>query len=313
VLLRTERQCFALSVDDAPVALQRPLSPEPKVTNQEKVLFPRDGLTKADLVAYYRDVAPVFLEHMRARPIVAQRWPDGIDEFTWYQHRVPPRAPDYLRVALIDGNRRLLIENVEALCWMVNQAALTFHGWATRVGSLEHPDFVVIDLDPGSSTTWPQVIEVALALRALLELLEAPSVVKTSGQKGLHLLVPLAPGQTLQAAHAFAAGVCAMVAQLKPDVVSLVAEKGPRRGRLFLDALQNFKGKSLVLPYAVRALDGAPVSMPVRWEEVTEALSPRAFTIADVRQRLEQFGDLASPVLRGKFVLGPALDRLRGR
>jgi DNA ligase D-like protein (predicted polymerase) len=313
VVARAAAKALVVPSGAGTLELGRSLAPAPVITHPEKVLFPRDGLTKRALVAYYRDVAPALLPHMRQRPIVAQRWPDGIDEFTWYQHRVPPRAPDYLKVALIDGNRRLLIEDADALGWMVNQAALTFHGWATRVGALDSPDYAIIDLDPGPATSWAQVIEVALAIRALLELLEAPSVVKTSGQHGLHVLVPLAPGQTLEQAHDFASGLCTMVAQLKPELASLEADKVRRRGRLFLDVLQNFRGKSLVLPYSLRAVDGAPVSTPLTWAEVADSTSARAFTLRDVRRRLDGQGDLAAPLLEGRFLLGPALDRLRGR
>lgn len=305
------REGLVLAAGDEPVPLTRTLSAPPKVTNATKVLFPRDGLRKEDLAAYYRDIAPALLEHMRQRPIVGQRWPDGIDEFTWYQHRVPPRAPDYLKSVRIEGDRRLLIESADALGWMVNQAALTFHGWASRVGSLDSPDWVIIDLDPGTATTWAQLIEVANAVRALLELLEVPSVVKTSGQKGLHVLVPLAPGHSPAQAHEFAERVCRLVAQVKPELVSLVAETAPRRGRLYLDCVQNYAGKSLVLPYSVRAVDGAPVSAPLRWDEVTTALDPKAFSLRTMRARLDAKGDLFVDALRGSFKLDAVLARLR--
>jgi len=304
------REGLAISAGTAPLPLTRTLSAPPKVTNAKKVLFPRDGLTKDDLAAYYRDVAPVLLPHMHQRPIVGQRWPDGIDDFTWYQHRVPPRAPDYVKSVRIDNDRRLLVENADALGWMVNQAVLTFHGWASRVGSLAAPDWAIIDLDPGTSTTWPQLIEVAHAVRALLELLEVPNVVKTSGQKGLHVLVPLGPGHTAAQAHQFSEGVCRLVAQVKPELVSLVAETGPRRGRLYLDCVQNYAGKSLVLPYSVRAVDGAPVSAPVTWEEVTPALDPKSFTLETMRARLDAKGDLFAGVLGGSFQLAPVMARL---
>jgi bifunctional non-homologous end joining protein LigD len=313
VLVRHDDTLFAVSATTTPLPVQRSLSAAPKVTNPTKVLYPAEGHTKATVSAYYHHVAPHLLPHLRERPIVAQRWPDGIADFTWYQHRVPPRAPDYVKVALIEGDRRLLIDNQEALLWMVNQAALTFHGWASRRSSLLHPDWAVIDLDPGSATTWPQVIEVALAVRALLELLEAPSVVKTSGQKGLHILVPLAPAQSLADAQAFALGVCSMVAQLKPALVSLEAESGPRRGRLYLDSLQNFRGKSLVLPYSLRAVPSASASTPLHWHEVTPTLDPRAFTLRTLPARLDLLGDLFAPALTGSFRLGPALQRLRGQ
>jgi bifunctional non-homologous end joining protein LigD len=311
VLARSADRALVLSVDDEPVNLTPSLSAAPKVTNRDKVLFPRDGFTKSDLVGWYRDVAPVLLRHMARRPIVAQRWPDGIDEFTWFQHRAPPRAPDYLRSAKIEGDRRILIESEDALLWMVNQAALTFHGWASRVGTLGNPDWAIIDLDPGTNTTWPQTIEVAVAVRALLELLQVPSVVKTSGQKGIHVLVPVAPGHTPEQTFEFSQRVCAMVAQLKPELISLEAETGPRRGRLYLDCVQNYQGKTLVLPYSVRAADGAPLSMPVAWSEVTPSLDPRAFTIRTGRARLDAVGDLFSPVLAGTLQLAPVIQKLR--
>lgn len=307
------REGVVISSTDEPVPVTRTLSAPPKVTNSAKVLFPRDGFTKEDLAAYYRDLAPALLPHMKGRPIVGQRWPDGIDEFTWYQHRVPPRAPDYLKSVRIEGDRRLVIENADALGWMVNQAALTFHGWSSRVGTLEAPDWSIIDLDPGTSTNWAQLIEVALAVRALLELLEVPSVVKTSGQKGLHVLVPLAPGHTTAQAHEFAERVCRLVAQVKPELVSLVAETGPRKGRLYLDCVQNYSGKSLVLPYSVRAVDGAPVSAPLTWSEVTPALDPKAFSLRTMRARLDAKGDLFEAVLRGTFRLESVLTRLRSQ
>ncbi len=310
---RTEAHALAISAGPAPLPLRRSLSTPPKLTSPDKVMFPRDGVCKRDVIEWYREIAPVLLPHLRGRPVVAQRWPDGIDDFTWYQHRPPPRAPDYLDAATIDDDRRLLIGNVDALLWMVNQAALTFHTWSTRVGSLLEPDWAVIDLDPGRSTSWPQVIEIATAVRRLLELLEVESVVKTSGQKGLHILVPLAAQQRLDDAHRFAEGVCAMVAKLVPELVSLSHDEKERRGRLFLDHLQNFRGKTLVAPYSLRAVDGAPVSTPLSRDEVTPALDPKTFSRKVVLQRLTERGDLFERALQGRVVLSGPLARLAGR
>jgi DNA ligase D-like protein (predicted polymerase) len=310
---RTRGPPLSISAGASPLPLRRSLSTPPKVTSPDKLMFPRDGVCKRDVIEWYREIAPVFLPHLRGRPVVAQRWPDGIDDFTWHQHRPPPRAPDYLDAATIDGDRRLLIGNADALMWMVNQAALTFHTWSTRVGSLLEPDWAVIDLDPGRSTSWDQVIEIATAVRRLLELLEVDSVVKTSGQKGLHILVPLAPQQSLDDAHRFAKGVCAVVAKLVPDLVSLSHDEKERRGRLFLDHLQNFRGKTLVAPYSLRAIDGAPVSTPLEWDEVTRALDPKSFTRSVVLQRVADRGDLFEKALQGRVVLAAPLARLAGR
>lgn len=302
---------WCLSTDaQKPVRWDRSLSPPASVTNRDKVLYPRDGLTKADVVAYYAHVAPVLLPYLRDRGVVAQRWPDGIDAFTWYQHRPPPRAPDYVRGFSFDGDRRLLLEDREALLWMVNQAALTFHGWTSRTRSVHEPDWAILDLDPGEATRWEQTIEVALAVRRLLELLELPSVPKTSGKKGLHVLVPLAPGHDMASAQSLARHVASLVARLAPDVVCLSAEPEERRGRLYLDHQQGYPGKTLVLPYALRDVDGAPVSTPLAWDEVTPRLDPGAFTLRTLARRLDRVGDLARPLLGPGVSIAAALARL---
>lgn len=300
----------AVSASEGPIALDRPVSPPPAVTNAKKVLYPRDGLTKTDIARYYDDVAPTLLAHLAGRVVVAQRWPDGIDEFTWYQHRIPPRAPDYLKGAWIDGDRRIRVDSRDALLWLVNQAALTFHTWASRVASLEQPDWVMLDLDPGESTRWEHTIAVALTVRKVLETLELPSVVKTSGQKGIHVLVPIGPGHRVDQAHDAARGIAALVARLHPDLATLESDKEKRKGRLFLDHLQSYVGRSLVAPYSLRAADGAPVSTPLDWSEVSAALDPRATNLRTLRARLDARGDLAAPLLSGTTRLEPALSAL---
>ena len=307
---RCEETAVAIATNDREVTWDRSLSPAPTVTNADKVLYPRDDLTKTNIAAYYRDVAEVMLPHFAKRPIVGQRWPDGIDDFTWFQHRVPPRAPDYLKPVMIEGNRRIVVSSKEAMLWLVNQAVITFHSWASRVGSLNEPDWALLDLDPGEDTTWEQTIAVALAVRRLLELLELPSVVKTSGQRGMHVLIPIASGHSPQQAHDFAEGLSAMIQRLMPDVVSLDPRPDVRAGRLYLDHLQSFVGKALVMSYSLRATDGAPVSTPIAWEEVTPELDPRSFTIKTLRDRLDKHGDLAAPLLSGSARLSDALSRL---
>lgn len=293
-----------------PVCWQRSLSPPPPLSNADKVLYPRDGICKRDIVGFYRDIAPLLIPHLADRPVVCQRWPDGIDDFDWYQHRVPPRSPDYIRAAWVDGVRRIVIENADALLWMVNQAALTYHVFASRLSSLTEPDYAMIDLDPGDRTTWwEETIEVALAVRRLLELLQLPSVVKTSGQRGIHILVPLAPGHTFEQAEAFGRGVAEMLVRLLPDKVTLENEKEKRLGRLLVD-IKQFVAKTLVAPYSLRAADGAPVSTPIGWDEVGKQLVPRTHCLRTLRARLDARGDLAAPLLGRGAALAPALAQL---
>jgi bifunctional non-homologous end joining protein LigD len=291
----------------------RSLSAPPPLSNADKVLYPRDGIAKKEIVAYYKDIAPTLVPYLIDRPVVIQRWPDGIDEFDWYQHRVPPRAPDYIRPAWVDGVRRCVLENSDALCWMANQAGLVFHGFASRLASLERPDFVIVDLDPGDrSTWWADLVEVAVAVRRTLELLELPSVVKTSGQRGLHILIPLALETDFPTADAFGQSIASLIARLMPDKVTLEMEKEKRRGRLLFDHKQ-FKAKTLVIPYSLRGADGAPVSTPLAWDEVTPTLDPRAFTLRTLRARLDAKGDLAAPLLAGTARLERALAQLRAQ
>jgi DNA ligase D-like protein (predicted polymerase) len=303
----------AYSTGDTPVDWRRSLSPPPPLSNADKVLYPRDSICKRDLVAFYRDVAPVIMPHLIDRPVVIQRWPDGIDDFDWYQHRMPPRAPDYLRAAWVDGVRRIVIENADALLWMVNQAGLTYHAFASRLASLAEPDYAMIDLDPGERPTWwEETIEVALAVRQILELLELPSVVKTSGKRGLHILVPLASGHSFTQAEQLARGIADLLCRLLPDKVTVETEKDKRGGRLLIDHKQ-FVAKTLVAAYSLRAADAAPVSTPLGWHEVTRALDPRAFTLRTLRARLDRVGDLAAPLLVGATRLDRALAQLRAQ
>ncbi|MEJ7603214.1 MAG: hypothetical protein WKG01_35330 [Kofleriaceae bacterium] len=290
---------------------KRSLSPPPPLSNADKVLYPRDGICKRDIVGYYRDVAPLIIPHLIDRPVVTQRWVDGIDEFDWYQHRVPPRAPDYLRAAWVDGVRRILIENLDALLWMVNQAGIVFHGFGSRLASLAEPDYAMIDLDPGDRTTWwEETIEVALAVRRVLELLELPSLVKTSGQRGLHILIPVAPGHTFEQCETLGRGIAHLLLGLMPDKVTIENEKDKRKGRLLVDH-KWFQAKTLVTAYSLRAADGAPVSTPIRWDEVTPKLAPRAFTLRTLRSRLDAHGDLTASLLTGTSRLDRALAQLR--
>ena len=303
----------AYSTSKEPLDWRRHLSPPPPLSNADKVLYPRDGIAKKDIIAYYRDVAPVMLRYLLDRPVVIQRWPDGIDEFDWYQHRVPPRAPDYLRAAWVDGVRRCVIENGDALLWMANQAGLTYHGFGSRLSSLEQPDWAMIDLDPGDATTWwEDTIDVALAVRRTLELLELPSVVKTSGNRGIHILIPIGPGHTFAQVDEFGARIADLLIRLMPDKVTVENEKEKRKGRLLFDVKQ-FMAKTLVSPYSLRASDAAPVSTPITWDEVTTKLNAKTFNLRTLRQRLDARGDLAEPLLNGSVELAPALAKLRGQ
>lgn len=312
---KSPRECLVESdgerdADDADDARDAPRSRSTgvsvKLANPDKVIFPRDGITKRDVFDYYTRIAPVMLPHLEGRPLNMQRWPNGIDEASWFQHNLPPKLPEFVRLVPVDGKRRMVAENVETLQWIANLAALTLHQWASRVPHLDRPDYFVLDLDPGDATTWPEVIEVALAVRALLDALGMPSVVKTSGKRGLHVFVPIARGPTHAEATAFAEKVAHAVAKVLPKIATVERMKERRGGKLYVDYLQNGDGKTVVSPYAIRAVDGACVSAPLAWDEVTPALDPRALTIRTVLARVAEHGDLFAAAI-GPGVALPAI------
>jgi bifunctional non-homologous end joining protein LigD len=285
----------------------------PRLTNPDKVLFPRDGITKRQIWDYYTAIAPVMLPHLAGRPLTLQRYPDGIDGEEWYQHNVPAKVPPFLRLVDVgprhDNKKRIVCDSLDTLQWLANLAALTLHTWCSHVppqattrAAIDHalaqPDYVVLDLDPGDGP-WAHLVEVAVAVRRLLEALELASFVKTSGKRGVHIVVPVA-GVTHEKATAFAESVARAVAKVLPEVATVERMKDKRGGRLYVDYGQNGEGRTIVAPYTIRARDGAVVSTPIRWEELTEDLDPGRFTVRTILARVEKYGDLYAGSLGGK-------------
>jgi bifunctional non-homologous end joining protein LigD len=286
----------------------------PSLSNPDKVLFPRDGITKRQIWDYYTAVAPVMLPHLAGRPITMQRYPDGIDGEEWYQHNVPMKASPFVRLIDVgprhDNKKRIVCDSLDTLHWLANLAALTLHTWTSHVppqatsrAAIDHalalPNYVVLDLDPGDGP-WAHLVEVALAVRTLLDALKLESFVKTSGKRGLHVVVPIAEGPTHEQATGFAEQVARAVAKVLPKVATVERMKDKRSGKLYVDYGQNGEGRTIVAPYTIRARDGAVVSTPIRWEDVTEALDPTRFTIRTVLARIEKYGDLYAGALSGK-------------
>jgi bifunctional non-homologous end joining protein LigD len=290
-----------------------------KLANPDKVLFPKDGITKRDIWDYYTSVSDVMLAHLAGRPLTLQRYPDGIEGQEWYQQNAPEKTPPFVR--LIDtgprheNKKRIACDNLETLQWLANLAALTLHSWcahvpagATTRAAIDHalalPDYVVIDLDPGQGP-WSHLVQVARALRALLEALKLESCVKTSGKRGVHVVVPIAPGPTHAQATRFAEQVARAVAKVLPDIASVERMKEKRGGKLYVDYGQNGEGRTIVCPYTIRARDGAVVSTPIEWEELDDSLDPRVFTVRTVLERIRKKGDLYAPLLHTRQVLPP--------
>ena len=289
------------------------------ITNAGKVFWPDEGYTKADLVAYYERVAPWLLPYLRDRPLVLARYPDGITGKSFFQKDAPEGAPEWIRRERIHARGvdrdidYFVVDDVDALRYVANTGTIPLHLWASRVGSIERPDWLVLDLDP-KGAPFTDVVKVALALRGVLERLELPSYPKTSGATGLHILLPLGARYTYEETRTFARLLATLVVDATPAIATIVRTVDARGGKIYVDFGQNGPGQTIVAPLSVRPLAGAPVSMPLRWPEVTARLDPGRFTIRTAPARLDEVGDPMAPVLGEGIDVAAALGRLdRGR
>jgi len=273
------------------------------LTNPDRLLYPRDKITKQHLADYYESVAEPLLRALAGRPLALEHWNQGIDKPSWFHQNIGKEAPEWLTVVETPTRttksgtaRHLVVDSADALRWLAQMSVLTIHMWHAREGSLDQADWVLFDLDPAKGKGIDQAIEAALVMRKLLENLELPSVPKTSGKRGIHVMVPLKPGYTHEEVFDFSASVAEAVAGKVPGI-TVERSLAKRRGRLYLDYMQNAYGKTVVAPYSPRAADGAPVSAPLKWSEVTKKLDPLKYTIRTMPNRLAKLGDLFAPAL----------------
>ncbi len=267
-----------------------------RVKNLEKVFFPDAGITKGDLLAYYRKAARWMLPHLNGRPLTLYQCPDGLLGKCFFRRKLPEHAPEWFPRVLHNPKTKtgsvplILVEDEAHLIWLANQAAVEFHTWNARVGKLDHPDRLVLDLDPGE-VAFERVLEAALTLRAELERRGLASWPKTSGGRGLHLLVPLVPEYTHAELRAWAR---TLAEELEERYGWIRRPKGRSHvgTGVQLDYAQNGYGRNTAAPYTVRARPGAPVSTPLRWEEIERGgITPETFTPAVVLERLRIQGD----------------------
>jgi bifunctional non-homologous end joining protein LigD len=291
-----------------------------ELTSAGRVLFPDDGITKGDLFAYYEAVAPAILPHLRNRPFTMKRWREGLKGGAFFQKQAPKGMPSWIptrqfRTWPREGESRLvdfpLVNSVDALLWMVQFHCIDMNAWYSRVDKPERPDFVLFDLDPPESPDgFPLAVRVAHLIRAALEELGLESYAKTSGADGIHVLLPIARRSGYDETYEFAELVSRRLEAEHPGEVTTEWLKKKRSGVL-VDHRQNGHGKTIASVYSVRPKPGAPVSTPLRWEELTEDVRPRDFSMAVALERVTRLGDLFEPVLHGGQALGPALRSLR--
>ncbi|MDP9264940.1 MAG: DNA ligase D [Chloroflexota bacterium] len=271
-----------------------------KLTNLDKVLFPEDGYTKADLIRYYTEVSPYLLPFVADRPLTLKPFPDGIGGMSFYQKDKPPFTPKWVRSWTDrDADREggidyVLANELATLIWMANYTAIEIHPWLSRVDKPDLPDYAIVDLDPAEGATWDEVKEVARIVGELLADRGIQGFPKTTGSRGIHILVPIARRYTFDESREFVHDLGKSARDRGPTLVTIEFQKKRRRG-IYIDYLQNVRGKTTAGPYSVRPIRRAPVSAPLRWDEVAALGRPDAFTIANLGARLAEVGDLLGP------------------
>lgn len=265
-----------------------------RFTHADKVMYPDDGITKGEVIQYYRRIAPRLLPFLRNRPATLERLPDGIGEGAphFWQKNTPDYYPAWIPRAELPTETGEMVEyvlvNDEAtLLYLVNQGTLTFHVWFSRMDDLDRPDFVLFDLDPGQAT-FADAVAVAKETRAALKREGLEPLVKTSGKTGLHVLAPWLGSGGHDEARDWAVEIAAEVVKALPEIATAERSKAKRRGRLYLDVMQNAKGRHAVPPFVLRPVSGAPVSTPLRWDEVIADLDPKTFKLKSIFRRLSR-------------------------
>jgi len=267
------------------------------LTNLDKVLFPEDRYSKRDLIRYYVQVAPIMIPYYSRRPLSMNPHPDGIHGKSYWVKDKPDYAPDWIPTFRYRDQKSLkdwiLIEEVATLAWLANHAVIDMHPWYSRVDKPEYPDWSVVDLDPAEGATFDDVIAVAKVIKSALDHLKLKAVLKTTGQSGLHVYIPIERRYTLEESRGFVAKLAHMIAELMPDRVTEVWEVKRRTGKIRIDYTQNVINKTLAGPYSVRPAIRAPVSVPIAWKELDDPrLRPDRWTIKTVGDRLQEVGDL---------------------
>lgn len=295
--------------------------PVVRLTNGEKIFYPETGFSKGDVVTYYQRIAPTMLPYLIGRPVSMKRMPDGVDGFAFFEKRAPTTLPQWGQTTTVTSARHgtltyLMVNNIETLLWLANRAAIEFHTYLFKAGAEQAPTTMVFDLDPGAPSVLRQCLPLALEIRDLLAELGLRSFAKSSGGKGLHVLVPLDGSAPFAAVKDFARAVAGLLQTRHPDSVTTTMAKVARPGKIFIDWSQNDHGKTTVCAYSLRGRSRPTVSAPLSWSEI-EAANRRGKTEclmieADVAlRRIAASGDLlaASLEVRQHLPLAPKQRR----
>jgi bifunctional non-homologous end joining protein LigD len=309
-------ECAAPAARNVEPMLAAAAAPEPAVvekhlrlSNLDKVFWPAEGYTKGDLLAYYESIWPLMAPYLQDRPVVLTRYPDGIEGKSFFQKNAPGFTPEWVHTEHIDDTDYFICNDCDTLLYVINSGCIPVHVWSARLASIERPDWAILDLDP-KGAPFEHVLALARHVDALLGRLDVPHFAKTSGQEGLHVLIPLAQALTHAEARAFAEVLARVVAAARPDIATVARPLTERGGKVYVDFLQNGFGKTIVAPFSVRPRPGAPVSTPLAWREVNARLEPQRLNIDTVPQRFRRRADPMRAVLGPGADIGKALERL---
>jgi bifunctional non-homologous end joining protein LigD len=288
---------------------------EVRLSNLDKVFWPEERITKGQLIQYYADVAPVLLPHIRERAMVMKRYPHGAAGEFFFMKRAPEPRPEWIRTCRIshDSGNVIdfpVIDDVPSLLWVINLGCIDLNQWYAKCDDVDRPDYVHFDLDPGDGAAWENVLACGRIVHEALDALEMPSLVKTTGSRGLHVYVPIVRGPLQKDVWTFAKALAVELAARNPKLMTAEYRVAKRpRGRVLVDYNQNAWGRTLASIYSVRPRPQAPVSTPVSWRELEKQLHIEDFRIDNVRRRIAKLGDLWKPLLlaRGRFDLGKLL------
>jgi bifunctional non-homologous end joining protein LigD len=293
---------------------------EIKLSNLEKVLYPKAGFTKGQVIDYYMRIAPALLPHLDGRPLTLKRYPNGVDGMHFYEKNCPKYRPSWMKTAKVwsEGNHRFMdycvVADLPTLVWLANLADLELHTWLARAPETQRPTVIAFDLDPGAPADIVQCCQVGIWIRAIFEQLGLQALAKTSGSKGLQVYVPLNTAVTYEQTKPFAKAIAQLLEERHPGEVVSDMKKSLRVNKVFVDWSQNDDFKTTVSVYSLRAREKPTVSTPVTWQEVENCLAKKdpellVFTSDQVLQRVEKMGDLFDPVLKLRQKL-PSLEKL---
>jgi bifunctional non-homologous end joining protein LigD len=287
-----------------------------KFTNLKKVFYPADGYTKRDVINFYAAVAELLVPHLQGRPLSLKRYPNGIAADFFFQKEIPSSFPDWLHTEDVPTDetsttRMVIADDKAALLYLANLGCIDQNPWMSRWGSLEHPDFVLIDLDP-YHCGYDRIIEAAQLIREKLELIGLRGYPKTTGGNGMHVYIPMEPRYTYAQTRALAEVLSGWVTTERKDLFTTPRTVAAReKGKVYFDWMQNAEGKTISAPYVLRAYPGAPVATPLSWDEVRPGLKPQQFHIGNVLRRFDRVGDLFADVLKKPQEMEKALDKIQ--